>query len=162
MIARYTDRFAIIRGMMSRGIKLTKGLYATIDEEDYERCTQNKWHVTSRGYAARRINDRIQYLHRFLLDVPEKMEVDHINGDPLDNRKSNLRICTRLQNVWNMKRVNKFGYKCGVVLKKNGKWQALITTNKVRKYLGQFSNQEEASKAYEKAALEQRGEFIRR
>ena len=84
--------------------------------------------------------------------------VDHINGDPLDNRKSNLRICTQHNNLFNQKRGNKFGYK-GVVKFFSGKYQAMIWDGKKNNHLGMFESKEDAARAYDKAAKELHGEY---
>ena len=88
-------------------VKLTRGLVTIIDAEDFELVSRHKW-FASRGqntdYALRkqRIDGRQQTvsLHRVLLNAPDGMHVDHLNGNGLDNRKANLRLCTRSENSW--------------------------------------------------------------
>ncbi|MDR2485549.1 MAG: HNH endonuclease, partial [Treponema sp.] len=82
------------------------GYEVLIDDEDYERVCVIKWRRTSAGPyfgTGKRINGKykIVWLHRFIIDAPEGFEVDHINLDTLDNRKANLRVCTRAQNMHN-------------------------------------------------------------
>ena len=86
-----------------------------------------------------------QYMHQLLVgDIEKGMVVDHINGDKLDNRKANLRVCTKSENQVN-RRVAKG--RCGYlgVAKHYGKFQARIRRNKKRIYLGRFDTAEEAA-----------------
>ncbi len=88
-------------------------------------------------------------------------EIDHINGDKLDNRKVNLRICTSSQNAMNRKSLgNRFGYK-GIVNYRNGKYQAMIWDGKHNLNLGMFTTKEDAAKAYDNAAVEIHGIYAR-
>ncbi len=143
-----------------------KELYALIDDEDVERCQAFTWHVLTRGYVATnmRINGKFKTvrLHRFILNAPANMLVDHANQDVLDNRKINLRLCTPAQNQANTKRskINKTGYK-GVRKTTNGKYEARIAVNGKRLQVGTFNTAEEAYKAYCKALINYKGEFAR-
>lgn len=80
-------------------------LYIIVDDEDYEYLSQWKWSITARGYALRgyRVDGKLHniYLHRQLIDATKGDIVDHINGNPLDNRRCNLRICTSTLNNMN-------------------------------------------------------------
>jgi len=101
-------------------------------------------------------------LHRIIMNPPKGLIVDHINHNGLDNRRSNLRLCTNSQNQMNRTktRANTSGYK-GVRYNKNtGKYQACITANKRNFYLGTFETAEEAVKAYRKAAKRLHGKFM--
>jgi hypothetical protein len=104
-------------------------------------------------------------LHRFIMGLEhgDPMTVDHINGDPLDNRDCNLRLATRTQQTYTQRRRGntKYGYKGVVYLKRDNKWEARIKINKVPTYLGQFDNPEEAHEAYIAKAREIHGEFFR-
>jgi hypothetical protein len=97
------------------------------------------------------------------LEYGDGKSVDHINGNPLDNRRENLRICTQQENSWNQRkrRTNTCGFK-GVYWDKGAKkYQAQICKDGKRKYLGLFDCPEKAHEAYCKAAQELHGEFSR-
>jgi hypothetical protein len=91
------------------------------------------------------------------------MQVDHINGNGLDNRKENLRICSHSENQWNRTKYknNKSGYKGVFFHSKTGHWEAGIRINGKREYLGVFNTPQEASLAYSRKAIELHGEFAR-
>ncbi len=102
-------------------------------------------------------------MHRQLLCAGKGEEVDHIDGNGLNNQRSNLRIATRAQNAHNTRRpkTNTSGHK-GVYWSKCAKsWCAMICSNGKRKYLGLFDNVDEAGKAYEMEARLNHGEFYR-
>jgi len=113
-----------------------------------------------------------RYLSRLIMDEPKGMLVDHVNGDTMDNRRSNLRICSKSENGRNRKiasKNNTSGFK-GVSYRKKGPdminewsrpWQAYINYDKKRHYLGTFATAEEAARAYNLKAKELHGEFAR-
>lgn len=147
-------------------IPLTRGLCATVDDEDYHFLMQWKWHAY-RGhdgtvYAHRNsepVNGKRSHImmHRVINDTPPGMDTDHVNGDGLDNRRANLRTASRAQNMWN-RRPNKEGsspFKGVYWHVQHGKWAASIQVNKKRKHIGLFATQEEAADAYRaRAAIE--------
>jgi hypothetical protein len=122
----------------------------TIDESDFERLSQlGNWHLNS-GYAhGRRPDGSAAYLHREVLQLErdDPRVVDHINGDRLDNRRANLRIVTRRQNMENMKlsRANTSGYRGVSYDKEMGLWAAQIGLNGRRKHLGYYHSPETAA-----------------
>lgn len=155
-------------------IPLTKGKFAVVDDEDFSRLSRWKWHYGKRGYAARTVEigyfqgkrKQTQILmHREVIEVPNNMFVDHINGDKLDNQKTNLRIVNTQQNNWNSKTPahNTSGFKGVSEDKRNlsKKWQAYITVDNKKIHLGYFSTKEDAAKAYNEAAKEIFGEYAR-
>lgn len=149
-----------------RTIKLTRGFEAIVDEDDYERLTTMAWQYNS-GYAQRRqwINGKRVgvKMHRMAINAPPGVHVDHINGNKLDNRKSNLRLASRAENNRNAtKRYNnRSGYKGVNYHPPSKKWQARITVNKKTKSLGLFLTAEDAALAYNNAALKFFGEFAK-
>lgn len=143
-------------------IKLTQNKISIIDAEDLDKVMQIKWHYHNRGYAANKNKDKVLLLHRYILNIADKaLIVDHINGDKLDNRKENLRVCNKAQNSRNQKRhkdsTNK--YKGVWFHKINKKWCARICVNYKELYLGSFITENEAATAYNDAALRYHGEF---
>ena len=105
-------------------------------------------------------------LHRYIAkdahgSIPDGYEVDHIDGDVLNNRRGNLRIVTHQQNIANSApRGGKSQYR-GVYKNKQGKWQAQLSSRGVRWSLGVFDSEDEAAKAYDERAKEVHGEFAR-
>jgi hypothetical protein len=100
-------------------------------------------------------------MHRLLLNPPEGVEVDHINGNTLDNRRANLRICTHAENSRN--RRGRSNSKSGVkgVTPYPGGWRATINVNGKNVHLGCFTNIDDAAEAYDEAATRYYGEFAR-
>lgn len=140
--------------------KISKQMTTLIDFDDYERLkTDNllKWNAqkvkTTRSekyYASRNIGKTKVYLHRYIMNCPDGFCIDHINGNSLDNRKINLRICSYRENARNIRRpVN--GFK-GVTKTKNGKWQAQIELDNTHLTLGVFTKESEAARVYDLAA----------
>lgn len=144
-----------------RRIKLSRGKYSIVDDEDFEKVSQFKWTFGTNGYAFRNIkrDKSMIYLHRFLICPPEGMIVDHINQDKLDNRKINLRICTHSQNHANqgLQKNNTSGFR-GVT--KNGeKWEARVKHFGKTLHFGLFDSKIMAAKQYNKKAVELFGKF---
>jgi hypothetical protein len=147
-------------------------LWAVVDEADYERVMTHKWHAACSlrvTYAAAsvRINGRRTTisLHRFILDVLDdaSVEVDHIDTDGLNNRRSNLRLASRAENSRNRRsrRGTSSRYK-GVSWNKNAKaWVANIARDGRMMYLGYFSSEIEAARAYDYEAVVLHGDFAR-
>ncbi len=154
------DRKAIICGDIAKiplGVNAKDG-YAIIDKEYVWLADKYKWSLSD-GYAKQSIHTR-KRLHHFIMNeaTREKM-VDHINGDTLDNRKSNLRYVSHSQNIFNARgqRDTKSKYK-GVSTSGN-KWRAYIKPNGKQIIIGYYDTQEEAAKAYDKEALKHWGEY---
>ncbi len=146
------------------------GLFAIVDDEDYEELSKYKWHAfksrpTSATYAIRNPPNKktTRRMHRLIMNPKKGEQVDHINGNGLDNRKSNLRICTNTQNQYNRKlnRRNKTGYKGVHWNKEKCKYRASIRHNKKLVFIGDFNSPIEAAKAYDEKALELFAEFAK-
>lgn len=120
------------------------------------------WHIDQYGYVYTYHKNRQIKLHKVLLWCPKDYVIDHINGDRLDNRLENLRICTQAQNMYNTKlnKRNKTGYK-GVAVYKNGKYTAQIKFEGKKYHLGIFACKVQAHEVYKKKAKELFGEFAR-
>lgn len=150
-------------------IQLTQGQVAIVDDEDVEKVSRMRWHAQrSRGkwYAGsncRQADGSYRYcsMHRIVLDAEKGQEIDHIDGNALNNTRANLRFVTHQQNVFNRgtSRRDKAGYKGISMDKRTGEWKARIAPNGTQIYLGRYPTQEEAAIAYDSAAREYYGEF---
>lgn len=151
----------------SINVPLVNGGWTIIDADDFSKISRLVW-FQHNGYALYYIRDengsRTQgRLHRLILSSPKGVLVDHINGNPLDNRKRNLRLCNDTGNARNAnkRKDNTSGFKGVTFHKDTGKWQASIRANGNPKYLGLFDTKEEAAKIYDAACLEYHGEFAK-
>ena len=136
--------------------------FTVIDDEDYEICSSYRWHLNKR-YIRTIVKNRPIYLSLLVMfqGGPRKLYVDHIDGDPLNNRRSNLRVATNSQNQANRKRLttNTSGYRGVTWHRCAEKWQASIKVNGMSKHLGLFVDARMAAEAYDKAAVEYFGQF---
>lgn len=137
-----------------------------IDAEDYEKVKDVKWYKDPNGYVSKNLyvgkgKWRKLSLHRMVMDAEKGQIIDHINGNRLDNRKSNLRLATSLENARNARinSRNTSGYKG--VTKRNGRYEAYIRNNGILEHLGTYDVLEDAAKAYNVKAVEYFGEFAR-
>lgn len=141
-------------------IPLTQGKVALVDDEDYSTLSQHKWHYHKTGYARRNINRNgkfiTEYMHRRVLDGKE---IDHKDGNRLNNTRENLRVCTHSQNIANSKFVsrNTSGYRG--VSKRGNAWDAHVVINGKQKSVGRFTDIRDAARAYNQAALSAYGDF---
>lgn len=142
-------------------IKLTQGKVALVDDEDYEYLSQWSWvAIKNRNtfYAQRGWRPIIK-MHRFIMNPPNDMQIDHIDHNGLNNQKINLRVCTSAQNKMNRRPSGESKY-LGVTREgKSNKWSATISHNNQYIHLGAFKTQEEAAIAYDSAAKIYHGEF---
>jgi hypothetical protein len=152
-------------------IELTKGKYAIVDDADYNFLMQWRWFFNDKGkyggYAVRSVTidkkTRNTQMHRELMNPPKGMEVDHKNGDRLDNRRSNLRVCTHAQNCANrrMREDNKSGFRGVHQGRGRNTWTAQIRLHNKQYFIGNYKTKIEASRAYQKAAKKLFGDFVR-
>lgn len=145
-------------------IPVGKRGFTKVNSEDYHWVNEFRWQIQSRRNHIGRIvtknkKRKMVWLHRAIMNCPKGMEIDHINGDALDNQRENLRICTRKQN--GMHKVNtqrRYGYK-GVYKTRGAGFVALICVDKHTRYLGYYRSAEEAARAYDVVAEESFGGF---
>ncbi len=132
-----------------------------IDDEDYDRLSKHSWYIDGRGYASTSINKKIIKLHRFLLEETNpKVQVDHINGNRLDDQKINLRKVSNKTNAENIHKKKGISSRYFGVVFDNRKgnlknrWIAYIKNNYVSLFLGRFLTENEAGAAYNLKAEE--------
>ncbi len=148
-------------------IQLTQNKFALIDDTDFKLINKYKWHYHKAGYALRTChkprNGKKQetfklYMHHAIMGKHKGMNVDHINGNKLDNQRSNLRICTHGENQMNSKKTNKPKssiFKGVYWNKKDRAWFVRVAA----KWVGMFKDEKQAAKAYNEKAKELFGEF---
>lgn len=151
---------------MTKEILLTQGKIALVDDGDYEYLMQWKWNAhkhRNTWYAKYNKTFSSVKMHRLIMNAPAGVQVDHINGDGLDNRRENLRLCTHIENMHNSgkHKNNTSGFKGVHWNKQRQTYQVFIMVNRKHKYVGSFSILEEAAHAYDEAAKEHYGEFAR-
>ena len=177
-------------------IRLTKGYFAKVDDDDYDWLIKHSWYAQERGHEAdrRRLREhtvarttirvelpcgdyayRIVPMHKLIMDAKPGQMIDHVDGDPLNNCRGNLRFVTNQQNSWNSRGAKSFKGKPtssrfkGVfrkVCKYKGEprykyWVAKIGVDGTEITLGHFKDEENAAKAYDEAAKKYYGEYAR-
>jgi hypothetical protein len=145
-----------------REIPLSRGRFiALVDDEDYERIAAHRWHRKGSDafYAVRWVegNTRRVRMHREVLGVGSDVIVDHANGDGLDNRKVNLRVCTPADNARNSRALR--GQRVKGVQFLDGRWRARVRIDGRLTHIGSFGTAVEAALAYDAAARLHFGEF---
>ena len=150
-------------------ITLTRNKTAIVSDTCYNYISNNKYYTTSEGYAARHKENCVIYMHREIYEkyigmLIEGLEIDHINGNRLDNRIENLRLVNRTQNNVNSKK-RKNGtskYKGVYWAGDRNKWRACGSYAKGNpKHLGSFDNEIDAAKAYDSFMIENYGKNAR-
>ena len=139
---------------------------AIVDDEDYEWLSQYRWFVANpkngnTQYCTTFINNKQKRMHRMILPVPKNMVIDHVNHNGLDNRRSNLRICTNKENLRNSckQKHTSTSYKGVYYNKSQNKYCPSISDNNTRLRLGQFNNEISAAVMYDLLALQRFKEF---
>lgn len=152
----------------ARMVPLTQGQFALVDAADFDWINAHKWYAKKgpySWYARRGLNSSVKVImHRVIMGVTDPaIKVDHINGNGLDNRRSNLRLATNSQNLCNRGKPshNTSGYKGVSWYPRYGKWRATYRLNGKAKCAGYFTNIEDAVQAYRGAAAQTYGEFWR-
>ena len=165
-IAMFRATVGILKGVFMREIQLTQGKVALVDDDDFERLSKYKWRTWKHRntfYAKSQKNHKTILMHREILNTPICFVSDHIDGNGLNNQKSNLRICTNAENVRHAKRynTNTTGYKGVRVDKryKELKFRSVIISDNKTYSLGRFLSSIDAAKAYDKKARELHKEF---
>lgn len=151
---------------MSLTIPLTRGYVAIVDREDYERLSKFNWQalVRKRGtiYATRAEYGngakRMIYMHREIVGAQRGVEIDHIDGNGLNNTRANLRLATRSQNSCNARYSSQSGVR-GVHKIVSIRYQASVGVNRKHYYLGTWGTVDDACRAYDAAAVALQGEF---
>lgn len=141
-------------------IVLSNGMVTLVDDDDFDRVNKTNWYYHKQCGIA--YNSKRDKLHRYVLGVNDpKVFVDHINHNKLDNRKENLRICSKQQNNSNkLKQDGKTSPYKGVHLEaKSAKWISQITFNYENIFLGRYDSEIQAAIAYNNAAVKYFGEF---
>jgi hypothetical protein len=148
-------------------VKVGRSLFAYVDDADLALVSGHKWYPAKckdTTYAMFRTADAgTVYMHRMISGFPKGMDVDHRDGNGLDNRRSNLRVCTHAKNIANQKlsRANTSGYKGVSWDKKRGAWEAHIKYDQKKRFLGYFDDKADAARAYNAKAAEVFGEHAR-
>lgn len=146
-------------------IKTNRGVEVTVCQCHYDLVNQYDWHIGSKGYVCTSVYDRSDKpaiartvrMHRLIMNSPPYHPTDHINGNILDNRCTNLRLVTPQENAQNRKGHNTSGYKG--VYRHGRRWIVYISVDKKNTYGGSYGTAKEAAEAYNQLALKYRGKF---
>lgn len=145
-------------------IPLTRGAVALVDDSDYGMLMQYVWHLAVRGDVCANVGGGKQLkMHRLLMNAPPDRLVNHINLNPLDNRRANLRLATKMQNAANSRHTrSSSGYRGVYHDRNNGKYRAYIAINHKRQWIGPgFGTAERAALARDIYAAPIVGAFYR-
>ncbi len=140
--------------------EIGKDKFTLIDNKDFKELNRFKWNLNNNGYIVRSNGNYKIFLHREILKIEKGLLGDHINGNKLDNRRENLRICTNAQNTRNQRKFwGKSQFKGVSWNKPLNKWTGQITFNYKKIHIGCFQNERHAAMAYDIWAKELFGKF---
>lgn len=152
-------------------IALTRRMAAIVDEENYKKLSKYKWyaHKAAKTFYARTNisigNGKYRgvYMHRMIIDIPGNLQTDHVNGNGLDNRIANLRVCNQTENLQNRSGSEKSTsvFKGVHWDSRDKRWIAKIKKDGFHIVVGRFKSEIEAAREYDKAAIKYHGEFAR-
>ena len=154
---KFIDIDDCVTGVTNKGDKFY------LDKEDFQKISKHTWCKDKNGYFVTTTKQKIIKLHRFIMDCTNpKIFIDHIDHDPSNNRRRNLRLCDNTQNQYNQRKCKKNTssiYKGVSYDKKTNKWLARVGFNKQRKCIGLYETEMEAVEAYNKEAAILHGEY---
>lgn len=142
-----------------------KGIWVKVDFEDLEKISKIKWKYQPSTDSYNQVNASLNkttvLMSRYLLKADKNQYVDHVNGDPTDNRKENIRFCTLSQNSQNRKSLIGRKYKGIYFCKSRKNWVAQISIDGKTRNIGRFKTDKQAAIAYNEMAIKHHGEFAR-
>jgi hypothetical protein len=148
-------------------VPLSRGFTAMVDANDLPRLNGLKWWAKtckSKTYAVRTVEGRVIPMANELLGFERgpRVVADHANGNPLDNRRANIRAATQGQNNRNQRKTRGTSKFMGVFFDKRiNRWRACVAVNRKDYWLGTFADEVDAAKARDRAAIQHHGEFAR-
>ncbi len=161
LMFEFAQNAIVPTGTESKEIPLTRGMYTTVDADDYNYLSQWKWNACkgrNTYYAVRMYGREMIMMHRVILNTPSEMGVDHLYHNGLNNQRGNVRNCTNSQNTQNMIRSQYQGVSWN---KNEQKYTSKIGFQRKRFHLGYFHDPIDAAKAYDRAAKNLFGEFCK-
>jgi hypothetical protein len=149
---------------MTKEIELTRGMVALVDDDDFDELNGFLWRACKNGktwYAIANSGKTTITMHREIMGNPKDLVIDHINCDGLDNRRENLRPCSKQENIQRAGayKTNSSGYKGVTKTFLSKKYSARIKVNNKHFHLGCYNSLEDAARAYDEAAKKYHGKF---